>query len=164
MNEIQGQILEIINRRELQMIVHSCIYYRMGTSLWSDTEFDTKAKELVQLIKDHPQLFEQSKWVDSFRDWDATTGFHLPIEDPAITSLSQFLIDYENGTVARQQREFKAAESRGTNIPTTPTEPVRIEKNEPEKPVIVEEKQKPVITTPKKQEKPKSAVVQRKLF
>jgi hypothetical protein len=164
--EIDAQILEIINRRELQMIVHSCIYYRMGTSLWSDAEFDGKARELVKLIKDHPEIFEKSHWVETFRDWDATTGFHLPIENPDIQNIAKFLVEYHAQTENKQNGREEVKFTGGTNIPTISKEPSRTEKKPVDVEIKVNEKPKPM---QKQIDKPKvvnnkNNVKQNKLF
>ena len=48
------EILELITRRERQILVHSYIYYELNTNLISDATFDEWAKELAQLIKNNP--------------------------------------------------------------------------------------------------------------
>lgn len=63
------------------MLIHSCLYYRMGTSIWSDKEFDTYGRELVNLQADYPDIAAECDWAEAFVDWDATTGFHLPLDD-----------------------------------------------------------------------------------
>ena len=37
---------ELIKRRRLQILVHSCVYYLMDDNLVSDEQFDSWAKEL----------------------------------------------------------------------------------------------------------------------
>ena len=41
-------ILEKINRRQNQILLHSCIYYKLATSITSDAQFDDWSKELVK--------------------------------------------------------------------------------------------------------------------
>lgn len=75
---IDEQIKALILRRRRQMCVHSCIYYRMGTSLISDGQFDTWGHELMRLQNDYPDLAKSTPLAEDFKDWDASTGFNLP--------------------------------------------------------------------------------------
>ena len=54
-------ILEKINRRQNQILLHSCIYYKFGTSIISDAQFDDWSKELVKLRKENPEIAKQSR-------------------------------------------------------------------------------------------------------
>lgn len=74
-------IAEKIQQRRLQILVHSCIYYELNGSTVSDKQWDTWAKELVNLQKQFPHIAEQVIWHSDFVDFDGTTGFNLPIKD-----------------------------------------------------------------------------------
>ena len=74
-------IAELIQQRRLQLLVHSCIYYHLNTNIIPDSKWDEWAKELVQLQKQYPEISEQVIWYDAFRDWDASTGAFLPLEN-----------------------------------------------------------------------------------
>lgn len=74
-------ILEKINRRQNQILLHSCIYYKFGTSIISDAQFDDWSKELVTLRKENPEIAKQSRYNNRFINFDATTGFNLYYED-----------------------------------------------------------------------------------
>ena len=78
------EVAELILRRRMQMLVHSYIYYKMDMNLISDREFDMWGKELVQLQADYPEIAEQVEYADAFKDWDASTGFHLPANEQII--------------------------------------------------------------------------------
>jgi len=71
------KILELINRRQRQIIVHSVIYYRMNSNLLPDKTWDIWARELVALQKDHPDIAAESVFWEDMKDFDGTTGFHL---------------------------------------------------------------------------------------
>lgn len=79
------KVADLILRRRMQMLVHSYIYYKMGTSIITDREFDMWGKELVKLQADYPHIASQIEYADAFKDWDASTGFHLPADDHIIT-------------------------------------------------------------------------------
>lgn len=59
------------------IIVHSIVYYVLGTSHVDDVKFDSNGRQLVQLIKHHPEDFKASKWYYVMHDFDGSTGFHL---------------------------------------------------------------------------------------
>ena len=74
-------IAEKIQQRRLQILVHSCIYYELNGSSVSDRQWDTWARELVTLQTQYPDIAKKVIWYDEFADFDATTGFNLPIKD-----------------------------------------------------------------------------------
>lgn len=75
------------------MLVHSCLYYRMGTSLWNDFDFDARARELRDLQNKYPDIAAECKWAAAFEDWDATTGFHLPLDDPWVCAKAMHVLE-----------------------------------------------------------------------
>lgn len=77
-NKYIPTIEERIKQRRLQMLVHSCIYYEMGTSVISDAQFDKWAYELRDLQRQYPDISEKVIYYDAFKEWDGTTGFNLP--------------------------------------------------------------------------------------
>lgn len=85
------KIADLIQRRRLQLLVHSCIYYEMDYNLISDKKWDEWARELVQLQRDYPEISEQVRWYEAFKDWDASTGAFLPIRDEWVIRKAQML-------------------------------------------------------------------------
>jgi hypothetical protein len=65
----------------------------MGTSIWSDKEFDTNARELRDLQNKYPDIAAEGEWAKEFEDWDATTGFHLPLENPWVYSMATAILN-----------------------------------------------------------------------
>lgn len=77
-----SMVEERINRLRRQVLVHSIIYYRLGTSVIDDSVFDSRARELAQLQKDHPKQSENVEYMrEAFRDFTGETGYHLPLDD-----------------------------------------------------------------------------------
>lgn len=86
------EIMDLIQRRRLQVLVNSCIYYELNTSIISDQLWDKWARELVQLQKDYPDESKQVIWYEAFKDWDASTGAFLPLKDEWVVSKARQLL------------------------------------------------------------------------
>lgn len=82
-----------IQQRRLQMLIHSCIYYELNDSIVLDSAFDAWARELVTLQSSNPEISKQVPWYEAFKDWDGTTGYHLPTRHPWVMSRAIALID-----------------------------------------------------------------------
>lgn len=92
--EPEDELLAFINRRQRQILVHSCLYYRFDINLIPDHLYDFWSRELADLIVNHPQLFEQSAYHKDFIGFDGSTGFDLPIGRPEIERKAQLLFRY----------------------------------------------------------------------
>lgn len=84
-------IAEKIQQRRLQILVHSCLYYEFSTNRISDRDWDKYAGELVQLQNEYPNISKQIIWYDVFKNFDASTGFNLPIRDDWVIKKAQQL-------------------------------------------------------------------------
>lgn len=99
----QLKIAELIQRRRLQLLVHSCLYYNMDTNIISDKQWDEWARELVKLQKDYPELSNNVCWYEAFKDWDASTGAFLPLDDPwVIQKARMFCKVKDSGRVVKK--------------------------------------------------------------
>ena len=85
-------VAELIKRRRLQLLVHSCIYYGMDKNLIDDHTFDKWSDELVQLQSEYPDISKQVEWYEAFKDWDGSTGAFLPLDDTWVISKAKSLI------------------------------------------------------------------------
>jgi hypothetical protein len=85
-------IAELIHRRRLQMLIHSKLYYDMDTNLITDKQFDEWGRELVKLQRDYPNIAKRICYAETFKDWDASTGAFLPLQDPWVTRKAQQLL------------------------------------------------------------------------
>lgn len=84
-----------IQHLRMRILVHSYLYYELDQNILSDREFDALAYELVELQTKHPEVSE-AVWYerDAFRDFDGSTGFHLPYkQNEVIQQIAQILID-----------------------------------------------------------------------
>jgi len=99
--DIRGEsslsILEKINQRQRQMIVHSVLYYRYDTNIIDDRTWNRWARELVVLQKDHPDITKESAFYEEFKTWDGATGFDLANNEWGIEKAMQLIRwrDYE---------------------------------------------------------------------
>lgn len=75
------RIYEAIQRKRLQILVWSRMYYILSYNMVSDYEFDKVGHELVDLQTKYPEISKIVAYYEEFADWDASTGFHLPLDD-----------------------------------------------------------------------------------
>lgn len=59
------------------IIIHSIIYYELDTNIVEDRMFDMNCKQLVEMVKDNPQSFKDSKWYYVMKGFDGSSGFDL---------------------------------------------------------------------------------------
>ena len=70
-------ILELINRRERQLLLHAALYYEFGKNIISDDQYDKWSFELDKLIKDNPKEFNNSSEHENFLTFDPSSGYYL---------------------------------------------------------------------------------------
>lgn len=73
----RGKVLELINRKQRQIIVHSVIYYRLNSNIINDDTWNTWARELVLLQRQYPDIAAKSAFWEDMKDFDGSTGYHL---------------------------------------------------------------------------------------
>lgn len=89
-----------IKQLRLNMLVHSFIYYELNDSLISDHEWQRRADELTRMQAQHGTKFDC--YDDAFKDWDGSTGYHLPV-DLWVRSKSAQLLDYRDARLRQEQ-------------------------------------------------------------
>lgn len=85
-------VKELIQRRRLQILVHSCIYYILDESIISDSTWSAWAAELVELQQRYPEIAETACWHEAFSGFDGSTGFDLPLEDEWVLNKARYLL------------------------------------------------------------------------
>ncbi|MBA4544570.1 hypothetical protein H1164_17215 [Thermoactinomyces daqus] len=86
-------ILELINRRRRQILIHSFLYYRMNTSVIPDLTFDQWARELAELQRKYPEISCEGIFADAFADFsESITGFNLPLNDPWVIATGMYIL------------------------------------------------------------------------
>ncbi len=88
-----AKIKELILRRRRQILVHSVIYYRYNENLISDHTWTKWAVELEALQKKYPKEAESTPWNREFKDFDHSTGYNLPLEDPWANCIARWLLE-----------------------------------------------------------------------
>lgn len=94
-------ILSLINRRERQILVHACCYYRFNENLISDYQYDAWGLELIDLMEKYPLEFKASEYYDEFIrycDGGTPSAFNLHYTLPNIQNRAGHLINlYRKG-------------------------------------------------------------------
>lgn len=86
------KIADLIQRRRLQLLIHSCIYYELNSNILADKEWDAWARELVKLQAEYPHISEKVCLYEEFKDWDASTGAFLPIRSIEVKSRADYIL------------------------------------------------------------------------
>lgn len=82
LTEIESDIL----RKRRFILIHSYIYYKLNDNIVSDFKWAQVAKELIALQNKYPEIATYLPWAEAFSDFDGSTGFNLPIDDPWVVS------------------------------------------------------------------------------
>lgn len=90
------KIAEKIQQRRYQMLIHSCIYYKLNDNYVSDTQWSTWAFELADLQKSYPEISEKVTLYEYFKDWDGSSGAFLPLDLPWVIQKAQDLLHYRD--------------------------------------------------------------------
>jgi hypothetical protein len=111
------EIADLIQKRRLQLLVHSCVYYELNQNIITDRQWDMWAKELLQLQKDYPEISEKVIWYDAFKDWDASTGAFLPLKDEKVIKKAKHLLYGLHLTPTKMEFKEKKVESKPKSEP-----------------------------------------------
>lgn len=91
---MDAAILELINRRERQILVHSCIYYKLDKNVIDDHTFDRWSKELAELLVAHPEEAAAAEHAKAFVGFDGSSGYDLPFSDPDVLTVAFRLLNH----------------------------------------------------------------------
>lgn len=78
-DSVPTNILELIKQRRSQMLVHSYLYYWEDITIVNDHQWQRWADELTDIQRAFPVDIGFYDMV--FKDWDGSTGCHLPRDD-----------------------------------------------------------------------------------
>lgn len=89
---LNEEIRSLIQRRRMQLLVHSAIYYAYNESIVTDEQWKNWALELERLQKDYPEEANAAPYADAFRTFDHSTGYDLPYRDHAVMAKAIWLL------------------------------------------------------------------------
>lgn len=97
---------------ERAIIMYSIWYYDLGDSMVSDQQNDTESIQLYYMIKENPKEFSQTKYAYAFKDFDASTGFHLKSalndkDREYIVHIANFIYAKAHGTLYKKYKRTK---------------------------------------------------------
>jgi hypothetical protein len=90
------EIKELINRRRRQILVHSIIYYSFDENIISDSQWSKWAEELVKLQQQYPEIARDCVYADAYENFDGSSGFNLPLNDPGAFNTAVRLLNWRN--------------------------------------------------------------------
>lgn len=90
------QIAELITRRRRQILVHSIIYYKFNDNIISDSTWSAWAMELADLQRKYPEIAATLPYSEAYSDFDGSSGYHLPLDDPWGVRKALYLIELRN--------------------------------------------------------------------
>lgn len=88
----EEETLALIRRRRRQILVHSCLYYRMDSNIIADEQFDKWCAELRDLHSKYPKYMDCGVFDKEFKKWGGYSGFDLPTYDPNIIRKAEQLL------------------------------------------------------------------------
>ena len=90
------KIAEKIQQRRYQMLIHSCIYYKLSSNYISDHQWNEWAHELADLQNQYPDISKEVTLYEYFTDWDGSSGAFLPLDLPWVIQKAQKLLQGTN--------------------------------------------------------------------
>ena len=87
------RIYEQIQRHRLRILIWSKMYYDLDTSIVSDNTFDKVGHELIKLQAEYPEISKIVAYAEEFENWDACSGYNLPLQDPWVCWKSQQILN-----------------------------------------------------------------------
>jgi hypothetical protein len=78
------KIAQQIQKRRLQILVHSYLYYEQDMNIISDHTWNKWAVELVNLQKKYPEIAEKVIYSEQFKDWDGSSGAYFVFDEATI--------------------------------------------------------------------------------
>ena len=94
--KLNKDIMAKIKQRRLQILVHSCIYYRFDQNIVDDYTYNKWALELAHLQAKYPEESRAVKeYYQEFKAWQGEqcgSGFNLPYCSPDIVGKAEYLL------------------------------------------------------------------------
>ena len=93
------KILNLIDRRQRQILVHSYIYYELDENIIDDSTWSKWALELEELLRKYPEESAASVYAKDFENFDHSTGAGLNYFKPEIIGVARMLLRYKKENV-----------------------------------------------------------------
>ena len=105
---MNDDIIELINRRRHQVLVHSYIYYKLGDCIIDDYTWSMWAKELYDLQNEYPEEAEKAPFNNIFKDFDYSTGADLAFDEcmPWLHRRATNLLTYARNKLMQQLEKY----------------------------------------------------------
>ncbi len=107
--QLNKDVIAKISQRRGQILIHSCIYYKMDNNIWTDEEYDRYARELIDLIRKYPEEAKEARFAKEFENWDKenrekdstyfVSGYDLPIYGEWVARTAGWLLRYHKEVV-----------------------------------------------------------------
>ena len=101
-NKIKADIL----RKRQQILVHSCLYYRLDTNLIEDYQYDRIGKSLAELQIKYPELSKEVAYkYEAFKTFGQDgcySGYILPTSDPDVVRKAQRLANMDVDKITKE--------------------------------------------------------------
>ena len=78
------EIAQLIQRRRLQILIHSYAYYELDANLIPDTTWNKWAVELVKMQNNYPEIADKVTYSEQFSGWDGSSGAFFKYDDQTI--------------------------------------------------------------------------------
>lgn len=97
-----NDIISLIRRRRRQILVHSCLYYRLNENIVPDYMYDEWARQLANLQAQYPGEAAMVEYHEYFRGFtkETVSGYDLPVHLPEIVGIAASLLKYHKRLLA----------------------------------------------------------------
>ena len=65
----------------------------MNESIVDDHTWQEWADELAELQKNYPEECNMNFYDEYFKDWDGSSGYHLPLRDPWVYGKAKYILE-----------------------------------------------------------------------
>lgn len=103
-------LIQKINQRRRQILVHSCLYYQLNDNLISDFQYDKFARELAKLQIENKDILSKCVYNEYFKDFGLDgcySGFNLPHSRPEIVRAAERLLWYRDNVLNKQNNQLE---------------------------------------------------------
>jgi len=82
----------LILRLRKVVLINSCIYYHLNSSVISDDKWQYFAEQLIVMQERMPNDCEIGYFDEEFENFDGTTGHHLPLRHPDVLAAAELIL------------------------------------------------------------------------